>query len=149
MPGRSEVPSMHIGRDAINGHLIRVDDNVETVNVSSFDPLVGNDESRRGGSPYVSPALRPSSRESTPNRHRVTIASLTRRPRSNPRTRTPMRYESPLDPEAFRRGEHSPQRIEAQRITVRPLAGAPVGSSLGARRVSRVLQLYFESQSPL
>ena len=117
-------------RDAINVHVIRVDDNVETINVSSSDPLVGNDESRRGGSPYVSPALRPSSRETTPNRHRVTIASLTRRPRSNPRTRTPMRYESPLDPEAFRRGEHSPERIEAQRITVRPLAGLEAPSGL-------------------
>lgn len=100
-------------------------------------------DSVRHGSPYISPALRsslasPSSRESTPtHRHRVTVESLLRRPRSNPRTRTPMRYESPINPAAFHRDEASPERREGQRITVRPLAGAPVGTTIGARRVSR------------
>jgi hypothetical protein len=74
--------------------------------------------------------------ESTPHA-RVTYESLARRPRSNPRTRTPMRYESPLNPDAFRRDQPSPERREGLRITVRPLAGAAVGMTLGGRRVSR------------
>ena len=76
--------------------------------------------------------------ESTPQA-RVTYESLARRPRSNPRTRTPMRYESPLNPNAFRREQPSPERREGLRITVRPLAGAGVGTVLGGRRVSRHL----------
>lgn len=124
------------------GNVIRADDDFDTVEVPLRGPTSGNEEVRRG-SPYVSPALRaslasPNSRESTPNRHRVTIESLLRRPRSNPRSRTPMRYESPLSPNAFRRDEASPERTEGQRITVRPLAGATVGTTLGARRVSHV-----------
>ena len=42
-------------------------------------------------------------REVTPVRIVVTEESLANRPRSNQRTRTPRRYESPLDPDAFRR----------------------------------------------
>jgi hypothetical protein len=78
------------------------------------------DGEARSGSPFVSPA------------------SLARRPRSNQRTRTPMRYESPVNPDAFRRDRPSPERREGQRITVRPLAGAAIGTTLGgrARRVS-------------
>lgn len=70
---------------------------------------------------------------------RITYESLARRPRSNQRTRTPMRYESPLNPDAFRRDQPSPERREGLRITVRPLAGAAVGTTLGGRRVSRHL----------
>jgi hypothetical protein len=73
------------------------------------------DGEARSGSPFVSPA------------------SLARRPRSNQRTRTPMRYESPLDPGAFRRDGPSPERREGQHITVRPLAGAAIGTTLGGR----------------
>lgn len=130
-----------------------VDDNTTRTNVTRNGGSVeavfmqgstsGNEESTRHASPYLSPALRssllaasPNSRETTPNRHRVTVESLLRRPRSNQRNRTPSRYESPLDPAAFRRDEPSPERVEGQRITVRPLAGAPVGTTLGARRVS-------------
>jgi hypothetical protein len=60
------------------------------------------------------------------------------RPRSNPRTRTPMRFESPMEHDAFRRttssdsaengGEHSAPQNEARRITIRPMAGSAVGS---------------------
>ena len=59
---------------------------------------------------------------------RLSYEDLRDRPSSNPRTRTPMRYESPLNPNAFRN--------EGQRVTVRPLAGAAVGTALVSRRVS-------------
>jgi hypothetical protein len=74
-----------------------------------------------------------SSRESTPVR--VSIESLSRRPRSNPRSRTPMRYESPLDPDEFRRESLEPEESsappanEGRRITIRPLAGSAVGTA--------------------
>jgi hypothetical protein len=74
-----------------------------------------------------------SSRESTPVR--VSMESLSRRPRSNPRSRTPMRYESPLDPGEFRRESlesEEPSAVpvnEGRRITIRPLAGSAVGSA--------------------
>jgi hypothetical protein len=68
---------------------------------------------------------------------RVSYEELMDRPSSNPRTRTPMRYESPLNANAFR----PPNRIEGQRVTVRPLAGAAVGVSLPSRRV-RIILLY-------
>lgn len=80
-----------------------------------------------------------SSRENTPVR--VSAESLSRRPRSNPRSRTPMRYESPLDPDQFRResleSEESsvPFANEGRRITIRPLAGTAVGTAL-VHRVS-------------
>jgi hypothetical protein len=82
-----------------------------------------------------------SSRESTPVR--VSMDSLSRRPRSNPRVRTPMRYESPLDPDEFRRESLEPEEPSApiadegrrSRITIRPLAGNAVGAA-PVRRVS-------------
>jgi hypothetical protein len=89
-----------------------------------------------------------SSRESTPVR--VSIDSLSRRPRSNPRVRTPMRYESPLDPDEFRResleSEESsaPPANEGRRITIRPLAGSAVGTA-PVRRVSFWLSLFLLS----
>ena len=61
---------------------------------------------------------------------RLSYEELRDRPSSNPRTRTPMRYESPLNPNAF--------RTEGQRVTVRPLAGAAVGTTLVSRRVSTI-----------
>jgi hypothetical protein len=63
----------------------------------------------------------------------VSLESLSLRPRSNQRTRTPMRFESPLTNE-FRRDSlaesppTSPLVHEARRITIRPLAGAAVGT---------------------
>jgi hypothetical protein len=87
-----------------------------------------------------------SSRESTPVR--VSMDSLSRRPRSNPRVRTPMRYESPLDPDEFRRESLEPEEPsapianEGRRITIRPLAGNAVGAA-PVRRVSFWLFLFF------
>ncbi|GKZ00074.1 hypothetical protein MPSEU_000960800 [Mayamaea pseudoterrestris] len=72
-----------------------------------------------------------SSREVTPLR--VTLEDLTMRPRSNPRSRTPMRYESPLNHSEFRReslgAEDEARQSPPQRITIRPLAGAAVGTT--------------------
>ena len=89
-----------------------------------------------------------SSRESTPVR--VSMDSLSRRPRSNPRVRTPMRYESPLDPDEFRRESLEPEEPsaplanEGRRITIRPLAGIAVGTA-PVRRVSFRLSLFLLS----
>jgi len=69
-------------------------------------------------------------REQTPPTHRVTLESLQQRPRSNQRNRTPLRNESPLDPDEFRR-ETSRGRSnvsEGGRITIRPGAGTAVGT---------------------
>jgi hypothetical protein len=84
-----------------------------------------------------------SSRDTTP----VSLAAdaLVRRPRSNPRSRIPMRYESPLNPDEFRREslvldedeDDSPSiRHEAHRISIRPTAGRPVGTVVSTTRVS-------------
>jgi hypothetical protein len=64
-----------------------------------------------------------SSRESTPLH--VTLEDLSMRPRSNPRSRTPMRLESPLNPNEFRReslGSEDELTPTPRRIAVRPLA---------------------------
>jgi hypothetical protein len=89
-----------------------------------------------------------SSRESTPVR--VSAESLSRRPRSNPRVRTPMRYESPLDPDEFRRESLEPEEAsappanEGRRITIRNLAGSAVGTA-PVRRVSFWSSLFLSS----
>ena len=74
-------------------------------------------------------------RDTTP----VAELALRDRPRSNPRSRTPMRYESPLNPAEFRResleNDAVPERNEARRISIRPLAGRAVGS-IASTRVS-------------
>lgn len=65
-----------------------------------------------------------SSRDNTPTP--VSAEDLSRRPRSNPRSRTPMRYESPLEHGAFRADRRSPVREEGEetrRVTIRPLLG--------------------------
>ncbi|GAX09438.1 hypothetical protein FisN_6Lh186 [Fistulifera solaris] len=49
------------------------------------------------------------------------ILDTSRRPRSNPRVRTPMRYESPLDPDEFRRRPEEDNRMGLS-------AGHPVGA---------------------
>lgn len=86
-----------------------------------------------------------SSRDNTPNP--ITIEDLLHRPRSNPRTRTPMRYESPLESDAFRmerpttdhndnndnivnnvNNTNNNYNNEARRISIRPLAGSAVGT---------------------
>jgi hypothetical protein len=91
-----------------------------------------------------------SSRESTPVR--VSIESLSRRPRSNPRSRTPMRYVSPLDPAEFRRESLESEESsvnpgnEGRRITIRPLAGSAVGTA-PVNRVSDGSYLFLLSMS--
>lgn len=71
-------------------------------------------------------AAEQSSRDNTPTP--VSLDDLARRPRSNPRSRTPMRYESPLESNALR--SPSPVHEESQRVNIRPLvAGRPVGAA--------------------
>ena len=68
------------------------------------------------------------------------------RPRSNPRNRTPMRYESPLPTAAFRIPEeqHDDQgghfTTEGRRITILPMAGSARGTNVPNLRV-RLLKL--------
>lgn len=73
------------------------------------------------------------SRDNTP----IRLENLTLRPRS--RNRTPLRYESPLEPSALRRdgleAEQDQTRLESARITIRPNAGAAVGD-LGVHPVA-------------
>jgi hypothetical protein len=64
--------------------------------------------------------------------NRVTYEDLISRPRSNPRSRTPMRYESPLQHGAFRANEAEevpPQQdtFQPRAISIRPGAGLGVG----------------------
>lgn len=88
-----------------------------------------------------------------PSPLRVAIEALANRPRSNPRNRTPRRYESPLNPDEFRRVSVSDDNddvpasgstlppVEDQalpsggprRITIRPLTGAAVGTTASTR----------------
>jgi hypothetical protein len=72
------------------------------------------------------------SRDNTPTP--LSIEDLTRRPRSNPRSRTPMRYESPLESDAFRLSSPTFASEDSRRINIRPMAGAAVGTV--ARRIT-------------
>jgi hypothetical protein len=77
-----------------------------------------------------------SSRDNTPTP--ITLEDLSRRPRSNPRSRAPMRYESPLNSDALRAVSPSPVYEEPRRNTVRPLADAvvTVAGGMGSTRES-------------
>jgi hypothetical protein len=75
-----------------------------------------------------------SSRDNTPTP--ITLEDLSRRPRSNPRSRAPMRYESPLSSDALRAVSPSPVHEEPRRSTVRPLADATVAGGMGSTRES-------------
>jgi len=80
---------------------------------------------RRRGTPTAAAASRRQQHS-----HRVTYEDLASRPRSNPRSRTPMRYESPLEHSAFRHGNHDNNEdagSEARAISIRPTAGLGVG----------------------
>jgi len=83
-------------------------------------------EPRRRGTPTAAAAASATRRRS---RHQVTYESLISRPRSNPRSRTPMRYESPLEHAAFRERE-DPQddTFQARTTSIRPTAGMAVGT---------------------
>jgi hypothetical protein len=64
------------------------------------------------------------SRDNTPNP--ITVEDLINRPRSNPRLRTPMRYESPLESDAFRLRRSSIAPEESSRLIIQPQASANV-----------------------
>ena len=78
----------------------------------------------------VEQQLLASARETSPSI--VAVQALQARPRSNQRTRTPRRYESPLEPGAFRRGS-SPEHGEA--VEVQPRVVLHVGDR-GTQRTS-------------
>ena len=82
----------------------------------------------------ITEAEQRNSRDNTP----INIENLLNRPRSNLRTRTPMRYESPLESDAFRIERPTTGTIttnnnnfEARQISIRPLARSAVGSVPG------------------
>jgi hypothetical protein len=123
----------------------------------SGNPVIapGNEDSHnlqalmRRSSPLVRPSAPPSLllEPLTPSPLRSSTVSPLRltRPRSNPRNRTPMRYESPLNSNAFRIDEEPrPNRAtEGQRITIRPLAGSAVGATVPTGRVSSLVESRF------
>lgn len=103
--------------------------------ISSTSSLV------RHASPVLSPTrtlrLTEAERSSRERQGRLSIESITDRPRSNPRSRTPRRFESPLNPEEFRvlaeDDASASHRHEARRITIRPLAGTAIGTAVSTR----------------
>jgi hypothetical protein len=79
---------------------------------------------------HSSPVVRAGSAESPLSERNSSPSPLRmNRPRSNPRNRTPMRYTSPLNADAFRIPEGD-QEGEARRISIRPLAGRAVGTTM-------------------
>lgn len=85
-------------------------------------------------------------RARTPPARNLSSLTLNHRPRSNPRTRTPRRAESPLDPNALRREDAAsiPRQQQPRTITIRPHAGSAVGSL----PTLRVRQSYFFCSNP-
>jgi hypothetical protein len=63
------------------------------------------------------------------------------RPRSNPRNRTPNRMENETEEprRVVQRQEMISDRVEGRRITIRPMAGAAVGTNMAGTRVSDLL----------
>ena len=101
---------------------------VGRINTSSIAAALQRSASLNTGFPTRTlriTASEQSSRDNTPNP--ISIEDLTNRPRSNPRLRTPMRYESPLESDAFRITSPSFAREGSSRITIRP-SGTTVGS---------------------
>jgi hypothetical protein len=102
---------------------------VSSVDVASIAAALRRSSSLNKGNPTRTlriTASEKSSRDNTPTP--MYVEELTNRPRSNPRARTPMRYESPLQNDAFRASSPSPVHEESRRVTVRPLAGMAVGT---------------------
>ena len=58
------------------------------------------------------------------------------RPRSNPRNRTPNRANEEEPERVERRVSQRQESMEGRRITIRPMAGAPVGTNMAGARVS-------------
>lgn len=78
----------------------------------------------------------------TPTSMIISAEELSSRPRSNPRSRTPMRFESPLNNDAFRRRAVSPSPVpeEPPRVTIRPLAASPLHERGHMRRHGNLTQ---------
>jgi hypothetical protein len=128
--------SQNEGRSGSSQRRLVEDDDGLDVAIAAPRRSTGDTPISRRASPLISPRLTrdPTSREGTPGR--VSFESLSSRPRSNVRTRTPMRAESPLNANAFRRVSPEASSREGQRVSVRPLAGATVGAVLQTQRVS-------------
>lgn len=119
-----------------------------------------HDEQEQNSSPRrrVTPTTRRRSSNQQQNQQQYTYEELANRPRSNPRERTPMRFESPLHEHAFR-----PEMVreneaethadittnntvnEARRVTIRPMAGSAVGTVAPAGRVSQCSYVLFST----
>jgi len=99
------------------------------------EPIIPPPNRSTGGTPLrrTSPLVSPGSQR--PPERQVSYEDLARRPRSNPRSRTPMRYESPLTGNAFREVSPENERREGQRVSIRALAGAAVGTALRSTRI--------------
>lgn len=107
------------------------------------------DDLRRSSPLHPSRTLRISEAEAS---RTTTSIDTSRRPRSNPRSRTPMRYESPLDPDEFRRirlqqeqqeGQNETERPDARRITIRPNAGRAIGAISTRVRYYYLVKVFF------
>lgn len=129
------------GRSDKSQHRLIDDDDGLDVAMAAPRGSNGDTPVSRRASPLISPTARftrnPNSQESSAIL--LPYESLSRRPRSNPRTRTPMRYESPLNSNAFRREGLPPTEApsrKGRRISVRPFAGAAVGSIQPARIIT-------------
>jgi hypothetical protein len=92
---------------------------------------------------HSSPIDRPSSNQPSPMtvRNSSPASMDLSRPRSNPRNRTPMRFESPLGSNAFQIPEGEEERVpntnEGRRITILPMAGSARGTNIANFRVSQ------------
>jgi hypothetical protein len=97
---------------------------------------------------HSSPIDRPSSNQPSPLTVRNSSPSPMdlSRPRSNPRNRTPMRFESPLGSNAFQipEGEEEtvPNTNEGRRITILPMAGSARGTNIANFRVSQTYEQF-------
>lgn len=107
-------------------------ESVGHVDVSSIAAALLRSSSLNTGHPTRTlriTASEKTSRDSTPTP--VSAEDLARRPRSNPRSRTPMRYESPLQIDAFRASSPSAVYAETTRsaTAVRPIVGLAQGAA--------------------
>ena len=104
--------------------LLEDDDDGLDVAIAHPRRSTGDTPVGRRASPLIRNTTDSNARELTPLR--LSLEALSRRPRSNPRTRTPMRFESPLNSNAFRRDNSSPESPHRRRH--QPFVG-PLGST--------------------
>lgn len=124
--------------DVLQRALLEDDDDGLDVAIATPRRSTGDTPIGRRASPLIRNITDLSARELTPLR--LSFDALSRRPRSNPRTRTPMRFESPLNANAFHREDASPETPNRghHHLSVGPLAGTTTGttSTLPSRIVS-------------